>query len=53
VLTPDTALYAIPGPKLAAFTERVAALAQFHTRPRRDVEEGRRPTVQESLAAIS
>jgi uncharacterized protein (DUF169 family) len=59
VLTPDVALYAIPGPKLAEFTERVAALSKanailtrFHTLRRRDVEAGRHPTVQESLAAI-
>jgi uncharacterized protein (DUF169 family) len=59
VLTPDVALYAIPGSKLAAFTERVAALAaansvltQFHTLRRRDVEAGKHPTVKESLAAM-
>ncbi len=54
------AVYAIPGKKLEAFTERVAALAQantilaaFHTLRRRDVEAGKRPSVQESLAAMS
>jgi len=59
VLTPDVALYAIPGSKLEAFTERVAALAaanavltQFHTLRRRDVEAGKHPTVKESLAAM-
>jgi uncharacterized protein (DUF169 family) len=59
VLTPDVALYAIPGAKLSAFTERVAALAaansvltQFHTLRRRDVEAGKHPTVKESLAAM-
>ncbi len=59
VLTPDVALYAIPGTKLSAFTERVAALAaansvltQFHTLRRRDVEAGKHPTVKESLAAL-
>lgn len=59
VLTPDVALYAIPGSKLDAFTERVAALAQanavltqFHTLRRRDVEAGKHPTVKESLAAL-
>lgn len=58
-LTPDVALYAIPGSKLEAFAERVAALAQanavltkFHTLRRRDVEAGKRPSVQESLAAM-
>lgn len=59
VLTPDVALYAIPGSKLEAFTERVAALAaanavltKFHTLRRRDVEAGKHPTVKESLAAM-
>ena len=58
-LTPDVALYAIPGSKLEAFAERVAALAhanavltKFHSLRRRDVEAGKRPSVQESLAAM-
>lgn len=60
VLTPDVALFAIPGAKLAAFTERVTALAtangilsKFHTLRRRDVEAGGRPSVADSLAAMS
>ena len=60
ILTPDVALYAIPGPMLGAFTERVIALAKansvltaFHTIRRRDVESGLHPTVQESLAALN
>ncbi len=59
VLTPDVALYAIPGSRLEAFAERVAALAKansvltvFHTLRRRDVEAGKHPSVQESLAAM-
>jgi uncharacterized protein (DUF169 family) len=59
VLTPDVALYAIPGSRLEAFTERVAALAKansvltaFHALRRKDVEAGKRPTVKESLAAM-
>src|SRR5450631_1444062 len=51
VLTPDVALYAIPGAILEAFTERVEALAKantvlasFHTLRRRDVEAGKHPT---------
>ena len=59
ILTPDVALYAVPGAKLAEFTGRVAALAKantiltaFHTRRRADVEAGGRPTVMESLAAM-
>jgi len=60
VLTPGVAVYAIPGKKLEAFTERVAALAKanavlttFHTLRRKDVEAGNHPSVQESLAAMS
>lgn len=59
VLTPDIALYAVPGVKLQEFSERVAALAkanmiltQFHTLRRRHVEAGRHPTIKESLAAM-
>jgi uncharacterized protein (DUF169 family) len=59
ILTPDVALYAVPGSKIHGFTERVAALAQantvltaFHARRRADVEAGGRPTVLESLAAM-
>ena len=60
ILTPGVAMYAIPGQKLEAFTERVAALANantvltaFHTLRRRDIEAGKHPSVQESLAAMS
>jgi uncharacterized protein (DUF169 family) len=59
VLRDDTALYAISGSVLDAFTERVTALAkanailtQFHRVRRRDVEAGKSPTVKESLAAM-
>lgn len=59
ILTPNVALYAIPGERLEAFTARVAALAQantvltaFHTLRRRDVEAGKQPSVKESLAAM-
>ena len=60
ILTPDVALYAVPGPRLAEFTERAAALARantvltaFHTIRRCDVEAGKRPTIKESLAPLS
>jgi uncharacterized protein (DUF169 family) len=60
ILTPGVAVYAIPGKKLEAFTARVAALAKanavltaFHTLRRKDVEAGKHPSVQESLAAMS
>jgi uncharacterized protein (DUF169 family) len=59
-LSGDVELYAVPGAKLEAFTERVAALAKaneilmkFHQIRRQDVEAGKRPTVKESLAAMS
>ena len=59
VLTPDVALYAIPGSKLEAFTERVAALAKanavltaFHTLRREKIEAGKHPSVRDSLAAM-
>ncbi len=59
VLTDDTALYAVPGTSLKAFTERVTALAkangiltQFHQIRRRDIEAGKAPTIQQSLAAM-
>ena len=60
VLTPDVALYAVPGSMLEAFTERVGALAKansvlttFHEIRRRDVEGGKHPSVKESLAAMA
>jgi uncharacterized protein (DUF169 family) len=60
ILTPDVALYAIPGSQLAAFTERVEALVQantvltaFHTLRRKDVEAGQHPTVKESLERLN
>lgn len=59
VLTDDVALYAVPGPSIAAFADRVAALSsannvltQFHQLRRKDVEAGKSPTVKESLAAL-
>ena len=59
VLTPEVVLYAIPGSKLEAFTERVATLAKanavlttFHSLRRTDIEAGKRPSVRESLSAM-
>ena len=59
VLTDDVALYAVPGASIAAFTDRVQALAKangiltvFHQIRRRDIEAGKTPTVQQSLAAM-
>ncbi|MBV8843247.1 MAG: DUF169 domain-containing protein [Bryobacterales bacterium] len=58
-LTPDVALYAIPGSRLEEFADRVTALAKangilttFHKLRRRDVEAGARPSIKESLAAM-
>lgn len=59
VLTPDVALYAVPGASIAAFADRVAALARansiltkFHQIRRRDIEAGGTPSIQQSLAAM-
>lgn len=60
VLTDDVALWAIPGAKLDLYAERIAALAQanivlttFHQVRRKDVEDGKSPTIKESLAAMA
>jgi uncharacterized protein (DUF169 family) len=60
VLTDDVALWAIPGSKLNLYVERIAALARantvlttFHQMRRGDVEGGKTPTIQESLAAMA
>jgi uncharacterized protein (DUF169 family) len=59
-LSDDVAIFAIPGANFEAYLERIealananAALAQFHQIRRRDVQEGRTPTVHESLAGMS
>jgi len=58
-LTPDVALWAIPGARLGEYAGRVAALAQantiltqFHTIRRQDVEAGGRPSIPQSLARL-
>jgi uncharacterized protein (DUF169 family) len=58
-LTPELAVYAIPGSKLEAFTERVAVLAKanavltsFHALRRKDIEAGMHPSVKESVSAM-
>ena len=58
-LTDDIALWALPGKSIAAYADRIEALAsanatltQFHTKRRASVEGGARPTVDESLAAL-
>ncbi|MGH9622158.1 MAG: DUF169 domain-containing protein [Bryobacteraceae bacterium] len=59
-LTEDVALWALPGANLNAYVDRVAALAKanailtgFHRTRREEVEDGKRPTVKETLASIS
>ena len=59
-LTPEVALYALPGARIAAYAERIetlakanAVLGEFHRRRRRAVEGGRRPTVKESLSEMT
>ncbi|MGA8085778.1 MAG: DUF169 domain-containing protein [Terracidiphilus sp.] len=58
--TADLVLCALPGARLAAYVERIAALAsanailsQFHKRRSQDISTGARPTVKESLAAMN
>jgi uncharacterized protein (DUF169 family) len=60
VLTDSVALFAIPGAKLEAYAQRIAALAKanavlskFHGIRRRDVAAGVTPTIMESLAAMN
>ena len=60
VLTDDVAIFVIPGEKLAAYTERIEALAKantvlskFHQIRRSDIEMGKLPTIKESLEALS
>jgi uncharacterized protein (DUF169 family) len=55
-LSDDTALWALPGPALARYAERILKLAQandllgsFHRLRRKDVEAGQQPTYQQSL----
>ena len=59
VLTDSVAIFAIPGAKLEAYAERIAALAsanavlsRFHQIRRRDVGAGETPTIKDSLAAL-
>lgn len=60
VLADDIAIFALPGPELGAYSERIealskanAVLSQFHQIRRRAVEAGENPAVRESLAAMS
>lgn len=58
--TANLVLFALPGAGLAAYVERIAALAQansvlsqFHQRRSQDVAAGETPTVKESLARMN
>jgi uncharacterized protein (DUF169 family) len=59
ILTEGVAIFAIPGAKLEAYTERVTALAnanqvltEFHQIRRNDINLGNSPTIQDSLNAL-
>jgi uncharacterized protein (DUF169 family) len=59
VLTDSVAMFAIPGAKLEAYTQRIEALAranavlsEFHHIRRRDITAGQTPTIKDSLAAL-
>lgn len=60
ILSEDVALWAIPGATLDLYVDRVVALAHanrilttFHHLRRRDVENGKSPTIRESLITMS
>ena len=59
ILTDSVAVFAIPGAKIEAYVERIAALtranallSQFHQLRRNDILAGNSPTVQDSLQAL-
>lgn len=59
VLSDEVAIFAIPGPKLEAFAERIEALAkanriltQFHDIRKRQVASHENPSVSDTLAAM-
>lgn len=58
-LTDDIALWALPGAKIAEYAKRIKVLTdannvltQFHQLRRKDVEQGKSPSVQESVARL-
>lgn len=60
VLTDEVAIFAIPGAKLEAYTERIdalakanAVLAHFHQIRRHAIAAGATPTIKDSLAALA
>ncbi|HTZ56730.1 MAG TPA: DUF169 domain-containing protein [Acidobacteriaceae bacterium] len=59
-LTDDTAIFAIPGSRLEAYTRRIEALtkansvlARFHQLRRHEIAGGATPTIKDSLAALA
>ena len=59
VLTDDIALWALPGEKIGAYADRIKVLTEandiltkFHQLRRKDVEEGKSPSVEQSLARL-
>ena len=59
ILSGDVAVFAIPGAKLEAYTQRIETLAKanallsnFHRIRRHDIEAGQTPSVKDSLAAL-
>ena len=58
--TDTTTIFAIPGPKLESYVERIGSLAsanallsRFHQLRRRDIAKGNRPSIQDSLTAFA
>jgi uncharacterized protein (DUF169 family) len=58
-LTDDIALWALPGTRLQAYTETISTFAgandvltNFHTLRRKDVDQGKKPTIAESLSRL-
>jgi uncharacterized protein (DUF169 family) len=58
-LTDDTAIWALPGAKIAEYAARIKVLteannilSQFHQLRRKDVEQGESPSVKESLKRL-
>jgi len=58
-LTDDVALWALPGAKIAEYAKRIKVLTdannvltQFHQLRRKDVEQGKSPSVQESVVRL-
>jgi uncharacterized protein (DUF169 family) len=59
VLTDDVALFAIPGPRIDTYAERIIALSKanhmlsrFHQMRRHDIDRGGSPSIQQSLEAF-